>query len=379
MKASIQDVDALRAISPAALSAYARAAGWSKAEVYGEHSDVYASESAPEIVVPRTQRLGDYASVVARLVEIFAETAGTNTLSLYRDLVTADRDVLRVRALPGNGNGDGSVTLDDGANLITGARDMLLAAACSLREPKRLYRPGANQEVKAYLQRVHLGQSEQGSFVVTLLTPVVPPSMQQTSQVESFLNDQPIERRVTQRLIEALMATHKAVEEADGGDTNAFSKAVKHGVSANLCEALATSIEPFHGIDVALTWARTRPVKGERRRVCFGAPDASILREAAQRFRAPAPRPDIPLVGHVRRLKRDEEEAGGAVTLQTCIDGRVLSVAAVLSQTDYDRTIQAHRDNDPVVMRGDLERFGRRWRMRNPRIVDVLTDEEGER
>ncbi len=78
-------------------------------------------------------------------------------------------------------------------------------------------------------------------------------------------------------------------------------------------------------------------------------------------------------------LERDDGETDGTTTLQTYIDGRVLSVTAVLSQSDYDRAIQAHRDNVPVVMKGDLERFGRRWRMRNPRIVDVLTDEEGER
>ena len=98
MKASIRDKDALAAVSPAALAAYARAAGWSRTEDYGDHSDVYASEGAPEIVIPRTQRLGDYAGVVSRLIEIFAQAAGMDTLVLYRDLVTADRDVVRVRA-----------------------------------------------------------------------------------------------------------------------------------------------------------------------------------------------------------------------------------------------------------------------------------------
>ena len=366
MKASIQDVGALRAVSPTALSAYARAAGWSKAETYGDHSDVYTSEGAPEIVIPRTQRLGDYASVVARLVEIFAETAGTNTLSLYRDLVTADRDILRVRAIPENGGGDGSVSLDDGAKLITGARDMLLAAACALREPKPLYRPGANREANAYLRQVHLGQTEQGSFVVTLMIPAVPQPMQQA----------------TQRLIEALTATHKAVEGAGGGDMSAFPRAVKHGISVNLCKALATLIEPFHSIDITLTWARARQMEKENVTVHFGKLDAPVLRKAAKLFRAPTPRPDMPLIGHVRRLKRDKEKAGGTITLQTYIDGRILSVAATVSQPDYDRAIQAHRDNASVVMKGDLERFGRRWHVRDPRIVDVMTDpgdEEGDR
>ena len=63
-------------------------------------------------------------------------------LSLYRDLVTADRDVIRVRA---GGKDDGAVALSDGVSLVSGARDMLLAAACSLSNPRPLYRAGANR------------------------------------------------------------------------------------------------------------------------------------------------------------------------------------------------------------------------------------------
>ena len=39
MKVHILDSDALRAITPAALAAYARTEGWQRVEAYGEHSD----------------------------------------------------------------------------------------------------------------------------------------------------------------------------------------------------------------------------------------------------------------------------------------------------------------------------------------------------
>ena len=95
-------------------------------------------------------------------------------MTVYRSLVTADRDVIRVRAA---GSDDGSVMLNDGVDLIRGARDLLLSAACSLREPRPVYRAGANREAADLLKQVRLGQTDQGSFVVTLLSPVVPPPM----------------------------------------------------------------------------------------------------------------------------------------------------------------------------------------------------------
>ena len=56
MKASIKDTDALLAVSPAALSAYARAEGWSKAESFGDFSDIYVADGLPEIILPRTEK-----------------------------------------------------------------------------------------------------------------------------------------------------------------------------------------------------------------------------------------------------------------------------------------------------------------------------------
>ncbi len=174
MQVSIHDREALLAISPTALSAYARIAGWSQQESYREHSDVYIGDALPEIIVPRTTRLGDYASAVAALIETFAQVAREDTLTVYRSLVTADRDVIRVRAA---GSGDGSLGLNDGANVVAGARDMVLSAACSLHDPRPVYRAGANREATELLRLMRLGQTDQGSFVVTVLTPVMPPLM----------------------------------------------------------------------------------------------------------------------------------------------------------------------------------------------------------
>ena len=376
MRVSIRDEGTLRGVSPSALSAYARAAGWKKQEPYGDHSDVYVRRRAPEIVIPRTAHLGDYAGVVSRLIEIFAEAAETDTLSLYRDLITADRDVVRVRAAPEGA--DGSVTLADGVSLITGTHDMVLAAARSLREPRPLYHAGPNREAHNYMRQVRLGQTEQGSYVVTLLTPVVPPPMRQAASFDSAADDPPVERRVTRRLIEALTAAREATGRTSAGDTDAFPKAVKRGASANLCDAVAMLIEPFGGIDVGVTWARTYPVETARETVRFGASDAPILREAARRFREWEPRPDVSLIGRIQRLRRDDRETDGTVTLRTYVEGRVVPVTAVLDQPSYDRAIQAHRSRAVVVMTGDLERFGSRWRLRDPYVTDVISDEDDE-
>lgn len=271
MKVDIRDREALIAVSPAALSAYARGVGWIKGEPYGDHSDVYDAEGLPEIILPRTQCLGDYAHVVSQLIEIFARVAEVDELALYRDLVTADYDVIRVRA-GGNEGAKGDVSIDAGIDLMCGARDMLVAAACSLEKPRPLYRTNTIKKARDDLSRVRLGQTEQGSFVVTLLIPW-------TSHFK------PIERRITRRLSDALSAIQKATKRTNGGDAEAFFNTVSDGVSANLCEALVTLIEPFPTLDISVVWARTRPMKTGRETIRFAKDDAPILRAVARSFR----------------------------------------------------------------------------------------------
>ena len=376
MTTNLRDRETLFAVSPLALSAYARVAGWSSSEAFGDYSDVYAGLGLPEIIIPRTQRLGDYAQVVARLISVFAQVAEVDEAILYNDLVVADRDVTRVLVNADDVNG--SISLEQGPNLVSGARDMLLAAACSLHEPRPVYRVGANKEANDYLRRVRLGQTEQGSFAVALLSPVISPPVQEPllPDLESYYD--PLERRVTRRLAQALSAVHGAAARAMAGDTAAFTNAVAEGASANLCEALAKMVEPYEYLGVSTTWARSRPLQEPRHYVRFSKDDAVILLEAARSFRSREPRLDVTLFGSVQRLKRDDSETDGTVTLRTHFDGRIQSVTAVLSESDYNRAIAAHREKAPVIMEGDLDRFGQRWRLLNPHIAEVIFGEDEE-
>ena len=99
MKTRILDGRTLNAVSPVALSAYARGEGWAKTEVHGEFADIYIGKDLPEIILPRTDRIADYASVISRLIGIFSEVVGHDEIAIYRDLVSADHDVVRVRTV----------------------------------------------------------------------------------------------------------------------------------------------------------------------------------------------------------------------------------------------------------------------------------------
>lgn len=370
MKAQILDVEALRAISPAALAAYARGQGWRKTEVYGEHADVYVGDGRSEIILPRTDRLADYAAVVSRLIGVFSEVNERDELRTYRDLTGADHDVVRVRAI--GADDDGSVPLDAGVELVSQAREMLLAAACATRIPQSVYRTGANKEASDYMRRVRLGQTEHGSFVVTLMAPVPPTLQPLLDETWVSFDDEPLERQVTRRLVEALEASRNAVELTHSGDgASAFQNAISSGVSANMCESVAKLIDQSEGLEVSVSWAITRRTPESHRKIAFSQSDAAVLKEAARAFRAKQPRPGMNLFGCVHKLRRDQHEAEGLVTFKAEVDDRMQSVNAVLDQNNYSVAIHAHEARNPVVVTGDLEGIGQRWRLTNVNVREL--------
>ena len=207
--------------------------------------------------------------------------------------------------------------------------------------------------------------------MVNLLGPVVPPVVEPSLGSEFDVPDsEPVERRMTMRVAEAVAATRDAAEQANGGGTNAFSGAVTLGASANLCDALVLLIEPFVDLDVSVSWALTRPQ--ERRLIRFSHSDVPVLREASRKFKLSEPRLDERLFGFVQRLKRDADEPEGIVTLRARIDGSVKSISVLLPQADYRIAIRAHDERAMVIADGDLEHVGQRWRLLNPRIVGTV-------
>jgi hypothetical protein len=190
------------------------------------------------------------------------------------------------------------------------------------------------------------------------------------------LEQEPYERQVTRVLTQALHSAHKAVIDSNRGDgLSAFASAVSKGVSANLCEAVASIIDQAGGADVSVTWARTRPAPTPRDRIIFGRVEGEILKEVARQFRLKEPRRDERIIGYVTHLHRPEDQFEGRITIKAIVDGKARSLSVELSQAEYDIAVQAHQQQLPVTVVGDLETEGQRWQLKEPRDIHIVEDD----
>ena len=318
----------LSAISPDILKMYAVAAGWKKVGEYGKHCDIYDADGKPEIMIPRTDQLIDYASGVAELISFIARSAGTDEMSIYRDLTYARCDVIRSRV---KSEGD-SAPINDTIDLMSGSKSLLTAALRSLDNPKPAYQ-GPIGKYADVLNKIRFGQTEKGSLVMTLLTPAIELPSQEQGELIEMPKEPPIERRMTRRLIEALGAARDAVDQKE--DDGAFERAVEKGVSANLCEAIVKMAAPFPSLNIAVTWAKTLPIKPALSEVRFVKEDLGILEEAAAELKEQKETSDETLTGIVERLHRPEKKKRGTISLRTTLEGQSRPVGAVLEEGDY--------------------------------------------
>src|ERR1700733_2744846 len=145
-------------------------------------------------------------------------------------------DVLRLRVSAADAT-LGNLPLDEGLQLLRGGRDMLLSAACSTIRPQAFHPEMSLKQPNEFIKNCRLGQTERGSFVATIITPV-PPSLRQETltgfdEVEDI--EEPFARRVTTRLMGSLEIVDDAVRTAR---LDPILGGIENGVSANLCEAM---------------------------------------------------------------------------------------------------------------------------------------------
>ncbi len=170
MTTHLPDPGDLTAISPRSLRYYLEAQGWQRTGEYGDHAHVYGrTETNTELLVPRSSGLADYARRVHELLRFLSQLEERTPWAVLRDFSLAETDLIRVQ-LPEAHTGP-SIPIADAALLLTEAQKLLGAAACSASKPQRAYRTGRNKAASDYLQTVHMGQTERGSFIINHCCP----------------------------------------------------------------------------------------------------------------------------------------------------------------------------------------------------------------
>jgi len=377
MRAEITDNETLRSLRPLDIASYLHATGWQNIEDIGDKASVWVLPNDPEaeVVVPKRQSYGDFGLRVGEILGALSRVEQRSQLNVFADVASVWSDLVRLRAADRDVE-HGTLPLSSGVSFVEGARDVMLAAACAAVVRKGNFPRRKPTQANEYLERVRLGQTERGSFVLTLHCPVTP---QLRPVGEGFFPEEPFERKVTKTLMNGLAAVRNAAQHAAAtGDFAPFRESVAAGVSANLCSAIVRlgNVVPETGIEVSMTWSRSRPAENTPQRVLIEPDSFPVIQEADRIFRETEPQDDFQLLGFIVQLRRPETDPIGRVTLTTLIDDQVRKVTVDLPEPQYDLAVHAHNRRKPISCTGELVKEGRSYRLSNPRDLHLIEDED---
>lgn len=365
MKLAITDRESFAALNPLEVRAYLVDTGWSEARVLAGRGSfwLHPSGDGGEVPLPYDRSVGDFAERMRDTVEVLARVEERSQLAVLIDLERAGLDVIRVR-LASSEIEDGSVPLDRGVELMESVRNTVYASACaaSARHRRAYYYSRPPKTVSDFMAGVRLGQTERGSYVVAIETPVAPELHEQTE-----LTPEPFGRTVTRTMTSALQVL---LEAANSGKAKEIERAVSSGVSANLCSAVADalSLTGAQGeLEVRVSWARTRRVSDTTpAKVSFPSYLGGVIGEAAGLLRSISEIEGFELEGTVYQLRQDTE-----AIIQGLVEGRYRKVRLTFPPEFREEIIRAYEERSMLRCVGELRQAGKSSELHNARSFSI--------
>lgn len=287
MKATIQDRRVLQSVQPVELIHYLRATSWTQVE---RHNGRYATwhnqagDERIEILLPLDPSFRDYPTRIAEALHALAVAEDRSQLDILADIEHISWDVLRIGADYASMHAN-TLTIEQGASFVEHSSQLILAAACSTVHMREVFYARKPVEAINYIKKVRLGQSERGSYVLTILSPVQPAFKVPGQQDIVSGTHGPFERRVTQTLMHAIAAVREAaVQSAMSGEIVPFTESIHTGVSANLCDAIVGMQEgtDAHTLQFQMSWSPTRSVSATiPRHVVIASDMVPVIKEAS--------------------------------------------------------------------------------------------------
>ena len=368
--------DELRCLGPDLLSEYLVNAGWTFQGNYGPNAYVYSARSGNEVLVPTLPDSRLYPSLVRDLLESVADESGTEGGELFHNIKYARHDIARLRAE----TSDSRHTLQPVAfqDLVKGAKMIWESVVSKTLGTK-------SKKNRRYWESAGFGQTEPGSFVVTMFSPPVNIDAQLGLEPE----DQEVSdaRLVTDAMSKSITATRAALTDFKSGNSRAFHRenAEGTGITRATCTGLRFALTHFLSVDYQVTRSLS-PTSGPTptESVLFNSGDAEPLKSASdiiERWDFSDPE-YVDLSGIIIGTNRNLNDEDGKVTMKAELPydrgGRLGTVKLFLGDDQYDLASRSHSRRKLVDAIGVLEQESPNvWLLRDATISESGSERNG--
>lgn len=348
MTYSLNSREIIENINPVSVVQALKDRGWKVFPRKNEDVKIMQYEKNDEfyqIQIPMDKELYDYHEAMYESIETVSKAERESFEKVIIYLMNPNADILKIR-LERKNVAPGYICIDDAINIYENTKKLLSAAAQDVLHPRKSHKGRVDTDIQKFLSGCKFGQTEVGSYVVSVVCPFVNENVQQTSifaEEDELANS--LTRKVTNRIMENLVMIKKHI---DDGDWETLAKDTTGRISVNFYEALK-------GLNL----------QAEDARVEFFAEWSPAIRENPKVSNRVLLTHDYcqPVESVIQKLKRSTKELtsviGRITKLESSPDAKkrdkgkitvkyideqnhVKNLVAELDTADYERAVEAH-------------------------------------
>lgn len=343
-------------VAPADVAEWLGLHGWRRVAHLGEIAERWQGESN-QVTVPMLESSPDFALRWAEMLDQLSRTLDTDPAGVMLAVTKAGSDVAEFRA---TGQIDDSLPLGDAATFIDSVRRWMQASANSALQPRSYFGHSVPDAAREHARKVRMGQTRRGSYIVPVISrlPILSPDDDDDAVLFDEVSYQPFARTAMLRLAEGLGTLRDLTHGPTAPSRSKITEAVGAGVSSELCEAVANTLETesISGLEISFNWAERLPVANAPRVMSLEEDAVEVIRQVENILKGEPVVGRQTVTGYVKRLDRGEDDEVGRVTLRILDNDKARNVTIELNDDDYHVAGEANTERKMVSATGILHR-----------------------
>lgn len=350
-----QDLSA-QSIVPEDVTEWLRALGWTRDGRLGDIAQSWRRGES-QVLVPTLGSSPDFALRWSEMLTRLSRALGTDAAAVLLAVAKAGSDIAEFRA---SGQIDDTLPLGDASTLIDSVRRAIQASANSALQPRSYFGHSVPDAARLHASGVRMAQTRHGSYIVPVISrlPILKPEDAEDAVLFQDVEYQPFARRAMLKLAEGLSALRELTHSSSAPAPSRITEAVGVGVSSELCEAVANTLDTssIADLQVAFTWADRLPAHQAPLSVTLAGEASGAIRQVGEVLKGSPVIGRQTIVGYVKRLDRGEEDEVGRVTLRALDNDKARNISLELNDADYHVAGAANTDRRIVSATGVLHR-----------------------
>ncbi|WP_334172608.1 hypothetical protein [Sinomonas sp.] len=343
-------------LQPVDVTEWLRIHGWTQTASLGDIAQRWQNDRSG-VLVPMSALSPDFTLRWSEMLKRLADSFDTDPAGVLLAVAKAGSDIAEFRA---SGHIDDSIPLGDASTLIDSVRRSMQASANSALQPRSYYGHSLPDAARDYARNVRMGQTRPGSYIIPVISrlPILQPDDADDAVLFEDVTYQPFARSAMLKLAQGLTALHDLTHGTTAPSGSRITEAVGAGVSSELCEAVANTLEAesVTNLSVAFTWAERLPASSAPGSVNLESEAVPLLRFVGSVLKGEPVIGRQTVVGYVKRLDRGEDDEVGRITLRTLDSDKARNITIELNDADYHVAGEANTERRMVAATGILHR-----------------------